>query len=116
VNSSLTRIGWLALCLILGGPCAFLALETVGLPFAAVALVLVVLIGKRRHLLAEMLLAFGASYAAVIAHFTAPWLLSSLTARDYPALALALVHELAATIVLVSGFVLLARRRPAATP
>ena len=53
VNSSLTRIGWLALCLILGGPCAFLALETVGLPFAAVALVLVVLIGKRRHLLAN---------------------------------------------------------------
>jgi hypothetical protein len=72
---------WLLLCLVAGGPCAFLALEGVGIPYVAVALFALIWIGRRRHLLPETLLAFGLTYE--IFRYGIADLISAMQTADY---------------------------------
>ena len=57
------RVLWVLLCLVAGGPCAFLALEFIGVPIAALILATLIVIGRRNNSLAETLLGFGLTYA-----------------------------------------------------
>jgi len=104
---------WLLLCLVAGGPCAFLVLETAGIPYAAVAFVAVIWVARRRHILPETLLAFGLTYAAEIFRYAITDLLASLQSGDYVTAIFFVAHIVVAVAILGTGITLLARRRSA---
>jgi hypothetical protein len=104
---------WIGLALVAGAPCAFLALETIGIPFAGLTLALLCMVGNRHGVLPETLLAFAVSYATVVVHFAVRDIVSAIQANDTGNTAYAVIHLAAAAILLVTGFALLARRRRA---
>src|SRR6266702_1035570 len=65
------RVLWVLLCLVAGGPCAFLALEFIGVPIAALVPASLIFIGRRNNSLAETLLGFGLTYAIEVLRVTA---------------------------------------------
>ena len=103
---------WLLLCLVAGGPCAFLVLETAGIPYAAVAFFAVVWVGRRRQILPETLLAFGLTYTIEICRYAITDLISSLQQGDYLTAAFfAVLMGVAFGIVGAGVFGLTLRRR-----
>jgi hypothetical protein len=46
------RVLWVLLCLLAGAPCAFLALEFIRIPLAALVLTAIIVVGRRRGTLA----------------------------------------------------------------
>jgi hypothetical protein len=105
------RAVWLLLCLVAGGPCAFLALETAGIPYAALAFLAVVWVGRRHRILPESLLAFGLSYAIEIFRTASPDLVSWLQQRDALTSAYFGVHIAVAIGIVGTGIGLLIGRR-----
>jgi hypothetical protein len=96
---------WLLLCLVAGGPCAFLVLEGAGIPYAAVAMLALISIGWRRHLLPETLLAFGLTYAIEIVHVASPAVFSALQQGDYLGAAYFALHIGVAVGIVAVGIV-----------
>jgi hypothetical protein len=94
---------WLLLCLVAGGPCAFLVLEGAGIPYAAVAMLALISIGWRRHLLPETLLAFGLTYAIEIVHVASPAVFSALQQGDYLGAAYFALHIGVAVGIVAAG-------------
>jgi apolipoprotein N-acyltransferase len=106
---------WLLLCLAAGGPSAFLALEFVGIPYAAAVFFAVVWVGWRRKILPETLLAFGLTYAIEIFRIVSFDVFSWLQPRDYLTSAYFAAHIVVAIGIVGAGFTLLVRRRSAPT-
>jgi hypothetical protein len=107
---------WALLCLIAGGPCAFLALEGIGAPVLEIVLALVavgfVIVGTRNHVLAETLIAFGFTYSIEIARFAVPDLVLAAQQNDVAMAAYFAGHLAVASALVVSGcWVLLTRGR-----
>jgi hypothetical protein len=98
---------WIVLCLVAGGPCAFLALEGIGAPVLEMVLALVaagfVIVGTRHHVLAETLVAFGLTYSIVITGFAVPNLLSSTEQHDVASAAYFAAHLAVAGAIVLSG-------------
>ena len=114
LNRFLPRASWILLCLIAGGPCAFLALESL-FPPAVLAFALLVIVARRGGFLPETVLAFAVSYFAVVTHFAIPDYVLAAQAHDTGNVVYAVAELAAATILLLSGVTLLAlRRRPPA--
>ena len=118
------RVLWVLLCLIAGGPCAFLALEGIGAPLLEIVVALVavslLVIGTRHHVLAETLIAFGLTYSIEIARFAVPDLVFAAEQNDIPAAAYSAGHLAVAGVIVLSGLWILLTRRgvtsgPAAT-
>jgi len=112
------RVLWVLLCLIAGGPCAFLALEGIGTPIITTVLalvaVVVVVVGTRRHVLAETLIAFGLTYSIEIARFAVDDFVFAAQQRDVAAAAYFGGHlAVAGAIVLTGCGLLLTRGRRA---
>jgi len=105
------KLLWLLLCLVAGGPCAFLALEGIGVPIVLLVLAGLVWVGRRRQMLAKTLLAFGLPYAFEIAHFAVPDAGASFGQGEVLSGAYFLAHLLVAAALLLSGLLLL-RRQP----
>jgi hypothetical protein len=108
------RVLWVLLCLVAGGPCAFLALEGIGTPIITALLILVlanlIVIGRRNHVLAESLLGFGLTYSIEIARFAVGDLVSSAQQNDLGATAYFAAHLVVAGAIILSGvWILLAR-------
>src|SRR2546423_159318 len=97
------RVLWVLLCLIAGGPCAFLALEGIGVPIVALVLVGVIVIGRRNHSLAETLVGFGVTYAIEVYHVAISALSSALEQHDPGAAAYFGAHLTVAAAILLSG-------------
>ena len=109
------RVLWVLLCLIAGGPCAFLALEFIGVPIAALVLATLIVIGRRNNSLAETLLGFGLIYAIEVFRVAASDL-EWLTQRPEPgAIAYFGVHVVVAAVIVLSGFWILLRSREKAS-
>jgi hypothetical protein len=99
------------LCLIAGGPCAFLALEGIGVPIVALILVGLIVIGRRNRILEETLIGFGLTYAIEICRVVIPYL--AAPGQDLGATAYFAAHLAVAIVILLSGcWILLARKRP----
>ena len=106
------RFLWVLLCLIAGGPCAFLALELIGVPIAVLVLASLVFIGRRNDGLAETLLGFGLTYAIEVFR-VADSDLGWLAQRPDPGvIAYFGVHVAVAAAIVLSGFWILLRSRP----
>jgi hypothetical protein len=103
---------WLLLGLVAGGPSAFLALEGAGIPYAALAIVALIWVGRRRHILPETLLAFGLTYAAVIFRFAIGELIAAVQQGDYALAAYAVAQIDVAVGIVGAGVLLLTRRGP----
>lgn len=101
------RVLWVLLCLIAGGPCAFLALEGIGTPIITAVLVLVALVfiavGMRRHVLTEALTAFGSTYSIVIVGFALPNFVLAAQHNDVGAAAYFAGHLAVAGAIVLSG-------------
>lgn len=106
---------WLLLCLVAGGPSAFLALEFAGIPYAAAAFCAVAWVGWRRKILPETLLAFGLTYAIEIFRTVSFDVFSWLQPRDYLTSAYFAAHIAVAIGIVGAGVTLLVRRRSAPT-
>ncbi|TMG28427.1 MAG: hypothetical protein E6H93_13080 [Chloroflexi bacterium] len=112
MSARVRKAFWLLLCLVAGGPCAFLVLETAGIPYAAVAFFAVVWVGRRRQILPETLLAFGLTYTIEICRYAITDLISSLQQGDYLTAAFFAVHMCVAFGIVGAGvFGLTLRRR-----
>jgi len=112
MSARVRKAFWLLLCLVAGGPCAFLVLETAGIPYAAVAFFAVVWVGRRRQILPETLLAFGLTYTIEICRYAITDLISSLQQGDYLTAAFFAVHMGVAFGIVAAGvFGLTLRRR-----
>ncbi len=101
---------WVLLCLIAGGPCAFLALEGIGVPIAVFVLASLVLIGRRNNSLAETLLGFGLTYSIEVFHVALSdhaW-----AAQEPGVIAYFGAHVAVAAAIVLSGFWFLLRSRP----
>ena len=105
------KLPWLLLCLVAGGPCAFLALEGIGVPLVVLVLAGVVWVGRRRQMLGETLVAFALPYSFEIAHFAVPDASASFGQGEVLSGAYFLAHLLVAAALLLSGLLLL-RRQP----
>jgi hypothetical protein len=110
------RVLWVLLCLIAGGPCAFLALEGVGLPVVALVLVGLIVIGRRNHNLAETLIGFGLTYAIEVFRFAIPDLVLAAQQQDPGAAAYFAAHLAVASAILLSGCWVLVTRRQGNAP
>jgi hypothetical protein len=107
------RVLWVLLCLIAGGPCAFLALEGIGLPIVALVLVGLIVIGRRINNLAETLIGFGLTYAIEIFRFAVSDLVLAIQQQDVGAAAYFAAHLAVASAILLSGcWILLTSKRP----
>ena len=107
------KLLWLLLCLVAGGPCAFLALEGIGVPLVVLALAGVVWVGRRRQMLGETLLAFGLPYSVEIVRIAIPEAISWFQQGDALNGIYFVAHLLVAVaIVLIGCRQLLARRQP----
>ena len=107
------RVLWVLLCLIAGGPCAFLALEFIGVPIAALILVTLIVIGRRNNSLAETLLGFGLTYAIEVFRVAASDLEWLAQGSDPGVIAYFGVHVALAAAIVLSGFwILLGRPKP----
>jgi hypothetical protein len=102
---------WLLLCLVVGAPCAFLALEGAGIPYAAIAVFALVWIGWRRQILPQTLLAFGLTYAVEIGRYAITDLVSALQQGDYPTAGFFAVHMGVALGIVGAGVLGLTLRR-----
>jgi hypothetical protein len=109
------RVLWVLLCLIAGGPCAFLALEGIGLPIVAFVLVGLIVIGRRNTSAAETLLGFGLTYAIEIFRFAVSDLVYAVQQQDPGAAAYFTAHLAIASAILLSGCWILLTRRTAPT-
>ena len=107
---------WLLLCLVAGGPCAFLVLETAGIPYAALAFFAVVWVGWRNQILAETLLAFGFAYAIEIFRYGVTDAISALQQGDYLTSAFFAANDSVAIAIVGTGVALLALRPVAGRP
>jgi len=106
------RVLWVLLCLIAGGPCAFLALEGIGLPIVALALLCLIFIGKRNNSLAETLIGFGLTYSIEIVRFAIPDLALAAQQNDVATAAYFAGHlAIAGAIVLSGCWILVASKR-----
>lgn len=101
----------IGLSLIAGAPCAFLALEGIGIPLAGLTLVLLTVVGRRQRVLPETLTAFGLSYFAVVTDFAIPDVATAATINDTGNLVYAIVELGVASGLLVTGLILLLLRR-----
>ena len=111
------RVLWVLLCLIAGGPCAFLALEGIGLPIVALVLFCLIVIGKRNNSLAETLIGFGLTYSIEIVRFAIPDLALAAQQSDLATAAYFAAHLAAAAAIVLSGFwILLTRVRRTTSP
>jgi hypothetical protein len=97
------RVLWVLLCLIAGGPCAFLALEGIGLPIVALVLVSLIVIGRRNNSLAETLIGFGLTYAIEVFRFAVSGLAFAVQRQDPGAAAYFAAHLAIAAAIPVSG-------------
>src|SRR5438094_1919089 len=101
------KLLWLLLCLVAGGPCAFLALEGIGVPIVVLVLTGLVWVGRRRQMLGETLVAFGLPYSFEIAHFAVPDASRSFGQGGVLSAAYFVAHLLIAAGLLLSGLLLL---------
>ena len=107
------KLLWLLLCLVAGAPCAFLALEGIGLPLVALVMAGLIWVGKDRQMLGETLMAFGLPYFIEIAHFAIPGTISTFQQGDLLNAAYFVGHLLvAAAVLLIGSGLLLLRRQP----
>jgi hypothetical protein len=104
------------LCLIAGGPCAFLALELIGVPIAALVLASLVYIGRRNNSLSETLLGFGLTYAIEVFRVMASDLEWLSHRPDPGVVAYFGIHVVVAAVIVLSGFWILLKRPRAALP
>jgi hypothetical protein len=108
------RVLWVLLCLIAGGPCAFLALEGIGTPTITTVLALVafvfIVVGTRNHVLAETLSAFGLTYSIVIVGFAVPNLVLAAQHNHVGTAAFFAGHLAVAGAIVLSGCGLLLTR------
>ena len=102
VTAGRKRALWILLCLITGGPCAFLTLEGL-FPAVAVCLFAVVVLSRRVGLLAESLGLFGASFTLVAAHFALPDL---SIYSNFPTLAYFVAILAAGALMVIAGLLL----------
>jgi hypothetical protein len=113
------RVLWLLLCLIAGGPCAFLALEGIGAPVLETVLALVAVgflaVGIRNHVLTESLITFGLTYSIVIVRFAVPNLVLSVQQNDVAAAAFDATQLAVAAAIILSGCCIVLTRRTAPT-
>jgi hypothetical protein len=106
------RVLWVLLCLIAGGPCAFLALEGIGLPLVALVLLGLIVIARRNNSLAETLIGFGLTYSIEIARFAIPDFALAAQQQGYGAAAYFAAHLAVAAAIVLSGlWILLATKR-----
>jgi hypothetical protein len=115
------RVLWALLCLIAGGPCAFLALEGIGAPVLEIVLALIavgfILVGARNHAFAETLVAFGLTYSIVIVGFAVPNLVRAAQDNDVATAAYFAAHLAVAGAIVLSGcWIVLARGRRTSAP
>ena len=110
------RVLWVLLCLIAGGPCAFLALEGIGIPIVALLLIGLIVIGRRNHNLAETLIGFGLTYAIEVFRFAIPDLGLAAQQQDLGAAAYFGAHLAVASAILLAGCWILLTRRPVKSP
>jgi hypothetical protein len=110
------RVLWVLLCLIAGGPCAFLALEGIGLPIVAIVLVALIVIGRRTNSLAETLLGFGLTYAVEVFRVATADLALAAQRPDLGAVAYFAAHLAVAAAIVLSGFWMLLKRPQPAHP
>ncbi len=106
------RVLWVLLCLIAGGPCAFLALEGIGVPIAVVVLASLLLIGRRNNSLAETLLGFGLTYSIEVFHVALSDLAWAAQKSELGVIAYFGAHVAVAAAIVLSGFWSLLRSRP----
>jgi hypothetical protein len=110
------RVFWVLLCLIAGGPCAFLALEGLGAPVIEIVVTLVavgfILVGSRNHALADMLTAFGLTYSIVIVGFAVPNLVLAAQHNDVGTAAFFAAHLAVAGAIVLSGCWIVLTRGP----
>ncbi|MDQ6712512.1 MAG: hypothetical protein M3Z28_04915 [Candidatus Dormibacteraeota bacterium] len=104
------RVLWVLLCLIAGGPCAFLALEGIGVPIAVVVLASLVLIGRRNNSLAETLLGFGLTYSIEVFRVALSDLAWAAQKPEPGAIAYFAAHLAVAAAIVLSAFWLLLTR------
>ena len=107
------RFVWIGLSLVAGGPCAFLTLEMIGIPFAALTLFGLLVVGQRQRILPETLLAFGLSHGAVVTHFATPDLVTALQQNDSGNTAYAVIHLTVAALMILTALLSMVRRWPA---
>jgi hypothetical protein len=106
------RVLWVLLCLIAGGPCAFLALEGIGAPIIALVLVGLIVIGRRQHTLGETLVGFGLTYAIEIFRFAVSDLILAVQQHDLANAAYFSAHiAVAVGILLFGSWMLFVRER-----
>jgi hypothetical protein len=104
------RVLWVLLCLVAGGPCAFLALEGIGVPIVAFVLLGLIVIGRRNNVLAETLIGFGLTYSVEAIRVAVPPLVSFAQRADYGAAAYYAANLVVAAGILLSGcWIVLAR-------
>ena len=108
------KLVWSALFLAVGGPCAFLALEGAGIPYVLLVLAGLIWLGRRHGWLPELLTAFGLSYFTGIAWWAVPAVSSSLIEQQPLGAAYFAAHLAVASTILLSGVLLLGRRRSVA--
>ena len=106
------RVLWVLLCLIAGGPCAFLALEIIGVPIAVLVFASLVFIGRRNDSLPETLLGFGLTYAIEVFHVAASDVAWLVQRPDPGVIAYLAAHVAVAAAILLAGFWMLLRSRP----
>jgi hypothetical protein len=105
----------IGLSLIAGAPCAFLALESIGIPLVLLTVILLTVIGRRLRAVPETLLAFSLSYLAVVSHFAIPDLNAAASINDVGNVVYAVIELGFASILLLTALILLALKRwPAA--
>jgi hypothetical protein len=105
------RVLWVLLCLIAGGPCAFLALEGIGVPIVALVLVGLIVVGTRNRILPETLIGFGLTYAIEIFRVAIPNLVGAQQ-QNLGVAAYFAAHLTVATAIIGSGcWVVLKRGR-----
>jgi hypothetical protein len=80
-------------------------------PYAALAFLAVVWVGRRNRILPESLLAFGLTYATEIFRYAITDLISALEQADYLTATFFAIHGCVAIGIPVAGVTLLAKRR-----
>jgi hypothetical protein len=105
------RVFWVLLCLLAGGPCAFLALEFIGVPIAALVFASLLFIGWRNESVAETLLGFGLTYAIEVFHVAASGLAWAAQSPDAGVVVYFAMHVAVAAAIVLSGFWFLLRSR-----